>query len=272
MSSDSTPLHWFDGTLHASSTICLDSADPALLYGATVFTTLRVYQQSLSHPLTQWQAHCDRLRQSVHEFSWCPPNWQRMREGAEALCDRFAVLRITVFPDGREWITGRDLPPHLDQWQQNGIAAWLAPHNWSRTLPHHKTGNYLMPWLARTQAQNHNATEAILTNTAHEWLETATGNLWGWQNGRWCTPPLQAGILPGIMRDHLVSWLKCQNESISEAPWTLDWVQNLEALALSNSVVRMVPIHTVITKTGRFEFSTRHPQMVRLIQQMQSQG
>ncbi|HCF27363.1 MAG TPA: 4-amino-4-deoxychorismate lyase, partial [Cyanobacteria bacterium UBA11049] len=53
------------------------------------------------------------------------------------------------------------------------------------------------------------AGEAILVDANGNWLETSTGNLWGWQNGCWWTPPLEAGILPGVVRQQLINW--CQN-------------------------------------------------------------
>ena len=51
----------------------------------------------------------------------------------------------------------------------------------------HKTGNYLACWLAKNAgAKKVGAQEAILTSDQGEWLETSTGNLWGWKrsNGR----------------------------------------------------------------------------------------
>ncbi|MEW6498638.1 MAG: 4-amino-4-deoxychorismate lyase, partial [Cyanobacteriota bacterium] len=116
-------MFWYNGQLMDGSTLELAIDDPGLLYGATVFTTLRVYQQSLNHPLTHWQRHCSRLLSSLQTFGWQLPDWQRLREGAEVLSTSYPVLRITIFPDGREWITGRFLPPDLGQRQQQGITA-----------------------------------------------------------------------------------------------------------------------------------------------------
>ncbi|WP_239651457.1 aminotransferase class IV [Neosynechococcus sphagnicola] len=191
-----------------------------------------------------------------------PPNWQRLRQGAETLVPVFPVLRIVLFPDGREWITGRALPADLGLRQQQGITAWVATPTPSlaghRSLPDHKTGNYLAPWLVRQQAQQRGAQEAILVDAVGNWLETTTGNLWGWGAGQWWTPPLSSGILPGVVRGQLISWLTRHNERVGEIPWDPDWVETLEAIAYTNSVVELVPFHRILSPHPR-SYPGNHP-------------
>ncbi|YAF98663.1 MAG: aminotransferase class IV [Nodularia sp. CChRGM 3473] len=248
-------MHWYNGKLITSPTLELDINDPGLLYGATVFTTLRVYEKSLDRSLTNWVSHCDRLLFSLQSFGWTHPNWHLIRQGAEILSENFPVLRITLFPDGREWITGRFLPPDLSAKQQHGIITTLATWEFFRSLPSHKTGNYLSAWLAKTHAQQLNAQEAILVDAAGHWLETTTGNLWGWQDSSWWTPPLTEGILPGVMRSQIIKWLP----NVREEPWNADLVRRFEAIAYTNSVVEIIPIHTVQQPTGSLQYNPYHP-------------
>ncbi|WP_371934071.1 aminotransferase class IV [Chroococcidiopsis sp. CCNUC1] len=244
-------MFWYNGDLITTNVIELAVDDPGLLYGATVFTTLRVYCQSLDRPLTNWKRHCDRLRSSIQFLDWQEPNWQKVRQGAEILLQDFPVLRVTIFPDGREWITGRSLPGDLTEKQRHGVAASLIfGEEFHRFLPTHKTGNYLGAWLAKTKAQHITASEAILVDANGNWLETSTGNLWGWQDGNWWTPPLEAEILPGVMRSQLIDWLKNQNQQVIEQPWTPDVVAKMEAIAYSNSIVEVIPIHTIFEERG----------------------
>jgi len=240
--------------------------DPGLLYGATVFTTLRIYARSLDRPLTNWQGHYKRLLSTIRTFGWQEPDWQRVRQGAELLKD-FSVLRITIFPDGREWITGRNLPQDLTKKQKYGVSASLiSGQEFQRFLPTHKTGNYLGAWLARTTAQQMTASEAILADTKGNWMETSTGNLWGWQDGCWWTPPLEAEILPGVMRSQLIDWLNSQNQLVIEKPWTPEIVKRMEAIAYSNSIVELIPIHTVLCKqeTIQMNYDPHHPAFEQL--------
>ena len=251
--------HWYDGKEKSQATsLNLTANEPGLRFGATVFTTLRVYDGSLDHRLTQWQAHCDRLRHSIQQFSWQEPDWGQIRQGAETLKDIYPVLRITIFPDGKEWITGRELPPNLQASQQKGVTAWVAEASYQRSLPHHKTGNYLACWLALQAAQQQGAVEAILVNIQDEWLETSTGNLWGWRDDCWWTPPLSAGILPGTVRSRLIQHLQAQQIRIQEAPWTPKLRQGFEAIAYSNSAVEVIPLRTILMRETRLEYNPYH--------------
>lgn len=253
-------MFWYKGNLLKSCTVELAIDDPGLLYGATVFTTLRVYRASLDSPLTNWTGHCDRLQTSLKTFNWQQPNWHRLRQGAEIMMNHWPVLRIALFPDGRELITGRFLPEDLTKRQQNGIIAKLADYaQFQRSLPTHKTGNYLSAWLALQTAKQCDAQEAILVDAAGNWLETSTGNLWGWRDGCWWTPPVEAGILPGLMRDLLVRRLAIQRQPVLEEPWTAEVVEGFEAIAYTNSVVEIVPIHTVITRSTQLTYNPNHP-------------
>jgi 4-amino-4-deoxychorismate lyase len=252
-------MYWYDGRQIASQTIELDINEPGLLYGATVFTTFRT--DRLVGLLVD--LHCDRLRSSITDLGWCQPDWELVRSGVECLKFEFPVLRITIFPDGRELITGRDLPPNLATWQREGITAIIAEPQFTRSLPQHKTGNYLAPWLALQQARNQNIQEAILTNDRGDWLETTTGNLWGYRDGCWYTPPLSAGILPGIARDRILQLLN-QQQTVREIEWNRDWVKELDAIGYSNSVINFIPIHTVITPVGTLKYATQHPAMLDL--------
>jgi 4-amino-4-deoxychorismate lyase len=248
-------MYWYCGESIESQSINLDINDPGLLYGATVFTTLR------SDAIDIFELHCNRLRLSVECLGWRQPDWERVRSGVECLTPEFPVLRITIFPDGRELITGRDLPANLGTWQKEGVTVIIADRQFTRSIPQHKTGNYLAPWLALQQARNQNIQEAILTNERGDWLETTTGNLWGYHDGCWYTPPLSAGILPGIARSQIIDLLQRENKSVIEIDWDREWVKELDSIGYSNSVIHLIPINTVLTPVGKLEYGAKHSVM-----------
>ncbi|WP_017662187.1 aminotransferase class IV [Baaleninema simplex] len=260
-------MYWYDGRLYNSTTLQLDVTEPGLLYGATVFTTLRVYQQSLQHPRTYWEGHLRRLRESIELCEWNSPDWNCIDEGAKRLCSDFPVLRIALFPDGRELITGRSLPGDLLQRQQQGVVAWVAEKpQFRRAIPEAKTGNYLPAWLALQQAKQQGAVEAILTDSYSRWCETSTGNLWGWCEGKWWTPPLEVGILPGLAREQICDRASWHNISIGQQPWSESLVVKFEAMAYTNSVVEVVPIWKVVTGDAEasLTFDPNHPSLREL--------
>ena len=252
---------WVEDEATVGTGMLLDNV--GLRFGATVFTTMRVYENDLAHPLTQWQGHCDRLQNSLIQFGWLHPDWDAVRMGAQQLLARYPVLRITLFPDGCEWITGRPLPSDLINRQQTGIAAWVAPPTYLRSLPTHKTGNYLACWLAKSQAQTFGASEAILVGSQKEWLETSTGNLWGWKDGCWWTPKTES-CLPGLMRDWLIDCLSAAGEPVDSQPWNRQMVLEFEAIAYSNCVVQLLPIHTIIDGQTKLNYNAHHERIQAL--------
>ncbi len=257
--------YWYDGQLWKKDTINLPINDPGLLYGATVFTTLRVYQRSLEHPLTQWDAHCHRLETTLKQFDWCLPHWEKLYQGAKHLVSIYPVLRLTIFPNGKEWITGRFLPENLALSRQKGSRGWLGEHPLlTRTLTPYKTGNYLGAWLARQQGINLGFQETILVNEKGNWLETTTGNLWGWKEGKWYTPTLDLGILPGIGRSQLMTWLSQKNLEVEENIWTTSWTKSLKVIAYSNSVVEVVPFQLIDLNGETLTFDVTHPALQEL--------
>lgn len=259
-------MFWYDGGLVASNTLEVAIDEPGLLYGATVFTTMRVYQHSIDSRLTNWAAHCDRLSASLQAFDWQQPDWTRVQQGAKAMLQYFPILRITLFPNGREWITGRTLQENLTQEQKHGKAAYIV--ELERSLAAHKTGNYLSAWLAHSLARKQSAQEAILVDSSSgNWLETSTGNLWGWKDGCWWTPPLEAGILPGVVRIQLIEWLQGQNLEVIQTPWRQELVKDFKAIAYSNSVVQVMPLHTIIQQTTQQYYEPQHPAL-KLLKQL----
>ncbi|MEL7510785.1 MAG: aminotransferase class IV [Cyanobacteria bacterium J06554_3] len=271
-------MFWYDGQLflddesddEALSINCSALLTDVLLgeglrFGSSVFTTMRVYGQSLEHPMTQWQGHCDRITHSLTQFGWPIPNWTSIHKGCQALKNIYPVLRIAVFPTGKSLITGRALPPQLGQRRQLGISAWLAPTDYARSLPTHKTGNYLACSLARQQAQTLGADEAILAAASGDWLETATGNLWGWADGQWWTP-LGNRCLPGLMRKKLCQLLQKKGQAVNGEAWTPAAVKRFDAIAYSNCVVQLLPIHTIFNEHTKLEYNAQHASLKALQQ------
>lgn len=258
-------MYWYCGRLTDATQLALPVDEPGLLFGATLFSTLRVCG---GRPVA-WQEHRARLQTSVAALGWQQPNWTQVEGGVSALAERYPVLRVTLFPDGCEWITGRSLPSALSVWQQEGVRA-LVVSGWERSLPGHKTGNYLACWQARRQARAYDAQEAILTDTAGAWLETSTGNLWGWRAGTWLTPPVEEGILPGIARSQLLAALKARERSVAQLPWTPELVTEFEMLAYCNCIVGVVPLSEVRWPTGQTRrFAVDRPAL-RALQRLQA--
>ncbi|MDE8347526.1 MAG: aminotransferase class IV, partial [Acidocella sp.] len=99
-----------------------------------------------------------------------------------------------------------------------------------------KTLNYLPNILARLEAQERGAKEAIMLNHAGMVAGATIGNLLVRVGGLWLTPPIADGALPGIRRAKLLA-----AGLVREAPIDQDTLQKASALCISN-VLALRPV------------------------------
>lgn len=81
------------------------------------------------------------------------------------------------------------------------------------------------------------ALDTLLYNADGELTEFTIGNLALLREGRWYTPPLSAGLLPGVMRASLLD-----QGVLHERPLQLDELAKAEGIALLNSVRGWLPV------------------------------
>ncbi|WP_338461923.1 aminotransferase class IV [Synechococcus elongatus IITB7] len=98
-------------------------------------------------------------------------------------------------------------------------------------LSRFKTLSYLENVLARQEAEQQQADEALLLTPSDRLSEAAAANVFVRLNDDWWTPPLSDGALPGIVRQRLLATGWAQEASIA-------WSQRdqIDAIALSNSL------------------------------------
>lgn len=81
-----------------------------------------------------------------------------------------------------------------------------------------KTLNYLEPILSRMEAQENHCDEGIMLNSDGAITETSIGNLFFvLDNGSVITPPVEDGLLPGIMRNKIIETALENGIPISES-------------------------------------------------------
>ena len=212
---------WIDGKKHNTDEAKVSVLDRGFLYGDSVFETLRTYGGrlfaldehlerlassaervfiTLPRSLPELAAH---LRQTVEQcpFPECYVRVMITRgQAALGLDPRAAenpLLVVIVAP----------LVPPSKQDQENGIravtyeAARLGDHTVASGA---KVGNYLVAVLGQKKAVEVGAKEALITTPQGEVLEGATSNLFWFEQGVLKTVPVEAGILAGITRAHIL--------------------------------------------------------------------
>lgn len=110
-------------------------------------------------------------------------------------------------------------------------------------LTGHKSLNYLENKLARESARAAGFDEALFVTPAGYVLEGAVSSLFIVKDGHAFTPPLAAGILPGVARARVLALIGA--ERAHERPVTLDEVLAADEVFITNALMGVMPVCTL---------------------------
>jgi para-aminobenzoate synthetase / 4-amino-4-deoxychorismate lyase len=96
----------------------------------------------------------------------------------------------------------------------------------------HKTTNRTLYNSALAAVSRAGLADVLFLNKRGEVTEGAISNVLIEKNGRWCTPPLSCGLLPGVYRRHLLE----TRVDLEEKVLTLEDVRNADAVYICNAV------------------------------------
>lgn len=172
--------------------------------------------------------HLDRLESSANYFG-IPMQREVLVERLNAEVDGGGVSRVRVSVDRR----GRvdiSVQPHVDEARRPvAVAVDTEPVDSSSPFLYHKTTRREV---YEERRQRHpKADDVLLVNERGEITESTIANVAAKLDGQWCTPPVDAGCLPGIYRRVLL-----EQGDLVERPIRLSDLEACEGLALVNSV------------------------------------
>ncbi|MGA2787255.1 MAG: aminotransferase class IV [Verrucomicrobiota bacterium] len=108
-----------------------------------------------------------------------------------------------------------------------------------------KTANKLVHIMARMEAVEKGADEALLVNTNGEAAETASGNLFWICDGQICTVPAGRGVLPGITRAVVLEICRTLGLPTSERFIKPGTLRNSGGIFITQSALGIVPVTTL---------------------------
>ncbi len=114
-----------------------------------------------------------------------------------------------------------------------------------------KTLGYLENLLAHAEAVDAGSDEAILLNVDGEVAECSASNIFIVEDGEIITPPIKAGILPGITRRVVIDLASSLGIKVAEEAVTVERLLNAEEVFITNSVIEIMPIASVDGRTVR---------------------
>jgi branched-chain amino acid aminotransferase len=237
--------------------------DHGFLYGEGVYETLRTY----NHRLFLFDRHARRLRRSAGMIALDLPFsdddlLQAITETMEsaALGDEAYVRVLVTRGVGELTYDPKATPshtlaiivkPHVDPPQaayRDGIGVAIVDiirNHPGSVNPMIKSNNLMNNALAMQEAIRRGAFEGVMRNYRGELTECTTANLFVVKNGSVLTPPLDAGILPGITREFIFEIGQAAGIDVREAVLRDEDLYRADEAFLTSTTREAVPIVTV---------------------------
>ncbi len=190
---------------------------------------------NVGYPLLEF--HLDRLTDSADYFGFtCDRNTVRValerhaRQFTDASPRKVRLLLID--PDGTVQIGSESLPPTEDPQRIGRVCLAARRTDPADAMLFHKTTGRAVYALEFLTAQGRGYDDVLFLNLRGEVTEGAISNIFIEKDGRWLTPPIECGLLPGVYRRHLLE----TRPEIEERILTLDDLRAADAVYLANAV------------------------------------
>lgn len=242
-----------NGRRLAAGEVAIDPADRGLLLGDGLFETMPVFGGvafRLEDHLARLERGCAVLGMPAERARWA----ETVALLAANADSAGGVVRLTVTrgpgPRGvkppaepRPTVIGTLAPwsPAI-VFQPVRLATVGIPRNERSPLSRLKTLSYLEAVLGLAEAEAGGATEPLFLNTADRVACTAMANVFAVFADRIVTPPVEAGVLPGIARALVLGAGSIAGRPVVEADLAPTDLGGAEALFLTNSVRFVLPV------------------------------
>lgn len=236
--------------------------DHGFLYGDGIYETIRTYDGRFF----MLQPHLARLQRSARLIGLTIPipeaEWPALLQEAltrNSLPD--AHLRITISrgegelgldpslcPRPTVVIMAKPVIRYPDHLFEEGVDLALVTvrRNLPAALsPQIKSLNFLNNILAKQEASQAGAFDALMLS-AEGWLtECTTSNVFLVQQGRLCTPAVDCGILSGITREVVLTLAREQGLPVEEGRYAAEALETADEAFLTNTSMEIMPVRTV---------------------------
>ena len=232
--------------------------DHGFLYGDGVYETLRAY----GGRIFMLQQHLARLQRSGHLIGLDLPipekDWAALLNEAisrNGLTD--AYIRITVSRGAGEIgldpglckrptvvivaLPLQSYPPHLFREGVKLIISRVRRNLAAALPPRIKSLNFLNNILAKQEAVQSGAFDALMLNVEGHLTECTTSNLFFVRTGRLCTPSIACGILDGITREVVLLLAQEQGIPVEEGAYTVEALRQAKECFLTNTSMEIMP-------------------------------
>ncbi len=237
--------------------------DYGFLFGYGLFETMRAY----AGRVFRLDDHLDRLATSARRLG-IPLPTAALEEAVTATIEKNALpdarVRVTLSPgegsltpDPKSCktptilVTALKYVPYPAQVYSQGWKAVISSftRNSRSPLATMKTANYLESILARQEAGNLGADDAILLNDRGTVSEATSSNVFLVSEGLLKTPGLKSGILPGITRKVVSELALDLGVSTVEGDISPDELMAAQEVFITNSLIEIMPVTQINGRT-----------------------
>ncbi|MEJ2479497.1 MAG: branched-chain-amino-acid transaminase [Acidihalobacter sp.] len=253
------PTCWLDGEFVQASEARISIFDHGLLYGDGVFEGIRFYDRRAF----RLREHLLRLQRSASAILLqLPYPLEQFAEAVEQLVSTFSepdgYLRVVVTRGkgalgvdprscerGSAFIVADHLALISEERRRQGAKLICAA---TRRLPADgldpriKSLNYLNHVLARIEASNVGADEAVLLNAQGHVTEGTVDNIFVVRDGRLMTPPVSDGALEGVTRGVILELAPALGIPAEERTLNLYDLYTADECLLSGTGAELIPV------------------------------
>ncbi len=256
---DGEIIPWDDATVHLMT--------HSLHYGSAMFEGIRAYKTDHGSIIFRLDAHVRRLYHSAQIYDMKIPF--EKQEIAKAIKDLFIANKIKecyirpivyygwdevgINPKGNKVHVAIAMWPWLPYLGEDGLRKGVRCKisSWARIDPRSlptmakAAGNYANSILARIEAQKLGYDEAILLNTVGMVTEGTGENLFVVRDQIVCTPPLSAGILPGITRESVLQLGRDLGYRVKERNISRGELLTSDEVFLTGTAAEVTPVREI---------------------------
>ncbi|MGH7991723.1 MAG: aminotransferase class IV [Limisphaerales bacterium] len=231
--------------------------DRGFLLGDGLFETVRV---AGGKPF-RFAQHLERMTRGANFLKIKPPFAPKELEkfSAQLIAENKmsdAILRITLTrgPGERGYAFSGECKPtvvmtlHTAPPLESSIEWNLVTSSFhipaADPLSSFKTTSKIVHVMARTEAAEKGADEALLINTNGEVTETASGNLFWIYDDKICTVPTGRGVLPGVTRAVLLEICQTLGLQVNKRVIKPEALRNSEGIFVTQSALGIIPVMT----------------------------
>lgn len=243
----------------------------ALHYSTAVFEGIRCYNTPKGSMIFRLPEHVDRLFSSAKMYSMKMPYSKKQISDAIIKTVRNSTMKecyirpiayysygmLGLTPTANKIDVAIACVEALQEYTKAGkirgtrckVSKWLRIDSKSQPMQAKAASNYANAALARVEALNEGYDESIMLNYQGKVAEGSAENIFVVNDSEVCTPPLSAGILPGITRDSVIKIAEAEKLSVREKNVDVKDLYSADEIFMTGTASEIKPVTEINNRT-----------------------